>query len=133
MKDRRNFLKVTGTLLAAAPFLGSKAVAEPLLISLHDTIKPKALKPGDTIAITSPAGAVWDDAQVEKFKGIVESLGFKVKLGQTLKEKHGYFAGADELRAKEINTFFADKEVQGIFCMKGGWGCARILDKIDYE
>jgi muramoyltetrapeptide carboxypeptidase len=60
-------------------------------------------------------------------------LGFKVKLGQTLKEKHGYLAGADELRAKEINTFFADKEVQGIFCMKGGWGCARILDKIDYD
>jgi muramoyltetrapeptide carboxypeptidase len=132
MKDRRQFLIATTTVLLAAPFIGKSAVgAFPYLP--HETIKPKALKTGDTIAITSPAGAVWDDAQVEKFKGIVEGLGFKVKLGQTLKEKHGYFAGADELRAKELNTFFADKEVQGIFCMKGGWGCARILDKIDYN
>ena len=33
-------------------------------------LKPSALKSGDTIAITSPAGAVWDDAQIEKFVSI---------------------------------------------------------------
>lgn len=133
MKSRRQFLKVTGTVLLGAPLLTENSIVEREIISLHDVLKPSALKPGDTIAISSPAGAVWDDTQVEKFKGIVESLGFKVKLGQTLKEKHGYFAGTDELRAKEINTFFADKDVKGIFCMKGGWGCARLLDKLDYE
>ena len=26
-----------------------------------------------------------------------------------------------------------DKTIKAIFCMKGGWGCARILDKINYE
>ncbi len=133
MKDRRQFLKVTGTALLGAPILSSYALNEPDIIPPQNKLKPPALKPGDTIAISSPAGAVWDDGQVEKFKDIVESLGFKVKLGQTLKEKHGYFAGTDEFRAKEINTFFADKEVKGIFCMKGGWGCARILDKLNYD
>jgi muramoyltetrapeptide carboxypeptidase len=96
-------------------------------------IKPPALKVGDTVAISSPAGAVWDDAQVETFTNILESFGFNVIPGKTLKEKFGYFAGSDELRAEEINSLFADKDVKGIFCMKGGWGCARILDKLDYE
>ncbi|HXB39823.1 MAG TPA: LD-carboxypeptidase [Bacteroidia bacterium] len=133
MKDRRQFLKVTGTVLLGGPLLSNNTIAEQILNPLQETIKPKALKPGDTIAICSPAGAVWDDAQVQKFISIVESLGFKVKTGQTLKEKHGYFAGKDELRAEELNNFFADKEVSGIFCMKGGWGCARILDKLNYD
>ena len=134
MKDRRDFLKTTGTILLGAPFVTNYSFEETENSSiLHDVLKPAALKAGDTIAICSPAGAVWDDAQVEKFKGIVESLGFKVVLGQTLKEKFGYFAGADDLRAKEINSFFADTDVKGIFCMKGGWGCARILDKLNYD
>lgn len=133
MKSRRNFLKATGTVLLGSPLIGKAARLEQYAVHTPALLKPKALKPGDTIAISSPAGAVWDEAQVEKFSGIVKSLGFKVKPGQTLKEKFGYFAGSDELRAKELMEFFTDKEVAGIFCMKGGWGCARLLDKLDYE
>jgi len=134
MKNRRQFLKTTGTILLGAPLISNYAIAaEPEETPLHNVLKPSALKAGDTIAVSSPAGAVWDDAQVEKFSGIIQSLGFVVKPGQTLKEKFGYFAGSDELRAKELNTFFADKEVKGIFCMKGGWGCARLLDKLNYD
>ncbi|MGZ3862691.1 MAG: S66 peptidase family protein [Bacteroidia bacterium] len=132
MKNRRSFLKATTTVLLSAPFIGRSALEE-FVNPFFGTIKPKALKQGNTIAITSPAGAVWDETQVQKFTGIIEGLGFKVKHGQTLKEKHGYFAGKDELRANELNDFFADKEVSAIFCMKGGWGCARILDKINYD
>ncbi|HWY38792.1 MAG TPA: LD-carboxypeptidase [Bacteroidia bacterium] len=133
MKDRRQFIKVAGTALLGAQVLGGSALAETTGIFTQEILKPQALKSGDTIAISSPAGAVWDDAQMEKFTGIIEGLGFKVKTGQTLKEKFGYFAGTDEMRAKEINTFFADEDIRAVFCMKGGWGCARLLDKIDYD
>ncbi|MGZ3865046.1 MAG: S66 peptidase family protein [Bacteroidia bacterium] len=132
MNDRRRFLTAATTVLMSVPLMGRSAIEE-FSFSASEVIKPKALKAGDTVAITSPAGAVWDETQVEKFTGIIEGLGFKVKHGQTLKEKHGYFAGKDELRAKELSDFFSDKEVSAIFCMKGGWGCARILDKINYE
>ncbi len=133
MKDRRKFLKTAGIVLLGAPLVGKSLIAEIGDLTLTNVIKPPALKTGDTIAISSPAGAVWEIEQVVKFKSIIETLGLKVKLGQTLKEKFGYFSGSDELRAKELNDFFSDKEVKGIFCMKGGWGCARILDKLDYE
>lgn len=132
MFDRRNFLLKAGVLACSALALGGNSVPNFTLAD-PKKIKPKALKLGDTIAITSPAGAVWEENQIEVFSGILKGLGFNVVLGKTLKEKHGYFAGTDAVRAKELNDFFADKKIKGIFCMKGGWGCARLLDKIDYQ
>ncbi len=131
MNSRRLFIKSTG-LLAAASLLNPNEILSQNIISEKGKIKPPALKSGDTVAITSPAGAIWDDKQVETFTDILKSFGFKVIHGKTLTEKFGYFAGTDELRANELNELFANKHVKGIFCMKGGWGCARLLDKIDY-
>lgn len=131
--NRRQFISTAALASLSIPLLGMKeSVLQNDKLSVSQ-LKPPALKAGDTIAISSPAGAVWDESQVDKFVSILENSGFQVKRGQTLKEKSGYFAGSDELRAKEINDFFADKYVNAIFCMKGGWGCARILDKLKYD
>jgi muramoyltetrapeptide carboxypeptidase len=132
MSSRRHFIKTTGLITATALFSPSETLAK-LPEEIFIKIKPTALKAGDTVAITSPAGAIWDESQIEKFSVILKSFGFNVVLGKTLKEKFGYFAGTDELRANELNDFFADKNIKGIFCMKGGWGCARILDKLNYH
>jgi muramoyltetrapeptide carboxypeptidase len=130
--NRRNFISTAGLASLSIPLLGAEIKKENQKKNNAVTVKPAALKPGDTIAITSPAGAVWDDTQIEKFVLILQNFGFKIKLGLTLKEKNGYFSGSDEFRAKELSDFFLDKEISGIFSMKGGWGCARILDKINY-
>lgn len=134
--SRRRFLRSAG-LLAAGTLLATGTDAlpftEPVSPLSAAVIKPPRLKEGDTVAITSPAGACWDEKTITSFTKTLESFGFKVVLGKTLKEKCGYFAGPDELRARELNEFFADKSVKGIFCAKGGWGCARLLDKIDFD
>lgn len=132
MSSRRNFIKASGLMTASALVTPLNAIEKIEAIEVSK-IKPPALKAGDTVAITSPAGAVWDENQVETFTNILKGFGFIVVHGKTLKEKFGYFAGTDNLRANELNSFFADKNIKGIFCMKGGWGCARILDKIDYD
>ena len=66
MSSRRNFIKTTGLITATALFTPSDALA-----GLHgetlSKIKPQALKAGDTVAISSPAGAVWDENQIETF------------------------------------------------------------------
>ncbi|HXC04976.1 MAG TPA: LD-carboxypeptidase [Bacteroidia bacterium] len=128
---RRHFLQTATTALLAVPLISFRAVEQqrrPL-----PALKPRALKKGDTIAITSPAGAIWDNRQTDLFVSILQNLGFKVKKGQTLSEHFGYFAGTDELRANELNAFFADPEVNAIFCAKGGWGCARLLPMLDFN
>ncbi len=132
MENRRHFLKAAGMMAAAGILSPTNALATAFAPDLPK-LKPAALKQGDTVAITSPAGAVWDAAQVETFSNILKGFGFKIILGKTLTEKFGYFAGTDELRANELNMFFADQTIKGIFCMKGGWGCARLLDKLDYK
>jgi muramoyltetrapeptide carboxypeptidase len=132
MSLRRNFIK-QAALIAGATLINPIDGLAANFVPEKNTIKPPALKKGDTVAISSPAGAVWDDKQIETFSNILKGFGFKVVLGKTLYEKFGYFSGTDEFRAKELNDFFADKTIKAIFCMKGGWGCARILDKINYE
>jgi muramoyltetrapeptide carboxypeptidase len=132
MSDRRKFLKLVGAAGLSFP-LGAYAMrGGKLTQEENEVIKPPALKKGDTIAITSPAGALWNPDTVKKFTGILEGMGFKVRLGKTLTERFGYLAGNDELRATELNSFFMDKSVQAVFCAKGGWGCARLLDMLDY-
>jgi muramoyltetrapeptide carboxypeptidase len=56
-----------------------------------------------------------------------------VVLGKTLTKVVGYLSGSDEERAGEFNEFIADQSIKGIFFIKGGWGCGRVLDKIDYN
>ncbi len=126
--SRRDFIRKAAIL----PLFPS---AIPHVVSAFgvSAIKPPALKPGDTVAIASPAGAVWDEKQVQVFISILEKLQLKVETGATIKKKFGYFSGTDEARAKELNGYFRDNSIKGIFCMKGGWGCARILDLLDYS
>lgn len=95
-------------------------------------VKPRMLYPGDTIGIPSPAGINNVEATV-KAAGLLEQMGLKVKFGKTLDKQHGYLAGTDEERAADVNEFFADPEIKGILCARGGYGTARIADLLDYE
>jgi muramoyltetrapeptide carboxypeptidase len=95
-------------------------------------LKAKALKKGDTIGIVSPASP----APYEDIKKAIENLtvmGYNIIEGKSIYDKLGYLAGDDTSRATDINDFFEDKRVDAIFCVRGGYGSPRILDKIDYR
>lgn len=94
--------------------------------------KGKALKLGDTIGLIAPASSTSIE-NVEKSKEILIEMGFKVKIGKSPYEKYGYLSGSDQSRADDINNMFQDKEVDGIICLRGGYGSPRILDLIDYD
>ncbi len=95
-------------------------------------IKPKTLSLGDTIGVVAPSGPSCL-ANVEKGIVVLEDMGFKVKIGMSCYSKYGYLAGKDELRAGDINSMFADDDIDGIICLRGGYGTPRILEKIDYD
>lgn len=95
-------------------------------------IKPKKLKKGDTIGLIAPSSDA-NKKRVDKSIEYLKSLGFKVKIGDSCYSKYGYLAGKDDLRVKDIHNMFSDKEVDGIICIRGGYGVSRILDKIDYD
>lgn len=95
-------------------------------------IKPKRLKQGDLIGLIAPASFIDENELKESIENF-EKLGFKVKYNDKILEKYGYLAGSDEHRANEINNFFEDKEVKGIFCVRGGYGTPRIAKMLNYD
>jgi len=94
--------------------------------------KPKRLKPGDRIALIAPASPVDE----EKLRLAIESvrfLGLRPVLFPSATMRHGYLSGPDEVRAADVNQAFSDPEINGIFCIRGGYGVTRILPRIDFE
>jgi len=133
--SRRFFLK------SAAAFAATGALAPmeqifaqtPNVQKINfDRILPKALKKGDTLGLTAPGGYISEEELTDSIAA-VESLGFKAYYTDAVLYRHGYFAGTDEQRAKDLMHMFSKKEVNGILCVRGGYGSNRVLDLLDYE
>ncbi|MDA8410711.1 MAG: LD-carboxypeptidase [Treponema sp.] len=95
--------------------------------------KPKALLPGSRVGLIAPSGSSISPERVDAAKAALAELGFEVAEGRSCRAVHGYLAGDDATRASDVNDFFADRNIDGIFCMKGGYGTPRILDRINYD
>ena len=93
----------------------------------------KKLEKGDTIGLIAPSGAVRTEGAIEKAIAETERMGYRVKVGESCGKVYGYLSGTDEVRARDINTMFADKDVDAIICVRGGYGTMRILDLLDYD
>jgi muramoyltetrapeptide carboxypeptidase len=95
-------------------------------------IKPHSLKPHAHIGIVGASSPV-DPADLENAKSGLESKGYTVTLGESTTKAYGYLAATDETRAADINRMFGDDNIDAIFCMRGGYGSMRILDRLDYD
>ena len=94
---------------------------------------PEPLKQGDKVFLVCTSSPILEE-DIEKCKEVVKKLGFEPVLGESLFEDiGGYIAGTPEIRVKDLHRAFADDEVKGIFCVKGGFSASQLLDKLDYE
>ncbi|MDR3668037.1 MAG: LD-carboxypeptidase [Ignavibacteriaceae bacterium] len=98
-----------------------------------DIIKAKKLNRGDVIGIISPSSPVSDRERLDGSVSYFESMGYRVRVGKNVLKERGYLAGTDEERVEDIHSMFLDDEVKLIICLRGGYGAARLLDKIDYN
>lgn len=96
-------------------------------------IKPRKLEKGQTIGVVAPSSPPRQAEQIDQWLARIEELGFGVKRGQHLYDRHGYLAGRDEDRAADVNRMFADDTVDAIICLRSGYGSARTLPYLDYE
>lgn len=110
------------------PFLAFEHASES-----DKTILPNPIKKGDTVGLISPSAATADRMQFTFAKEALEALGFKVKLGESLKNRRGHLAGTDQERADDLNAMFADSEIKAVICIRGGSGASRTLQLIDYK
>ncbi|WP_066889752.1 S66 peptidase family protein [Clostridium nigeriense] len=94
--------------------------------------KLKVLNNYATIGIVAPASPESPesiDSKIESF----EKLGFKIKKGKHLYDNYGYLAGNDKDRAEDLNSMFADKKIEAIICLRGGYGSIRMAQYLDLK
>lgn len=95
-------------------------------------IKPPRLNPGDEIGIIAPAGPV-TPTELSPCIDLLTSMGYGVRPSTHLYHKKEYLAGEDDARLEDLHLMFRNDHIKAIFCARGGYGCLRLLDKIDYH
>ena len=93
--------------------------------------KPRALKPGDRIAIVAPASPFNRD---EFARGVaeIERLGFVPMFEDSVFEKDSsYLAGSPEVRAAAFMKHWTDPSVSALLAVRGGYGSVHLLPLLD--
>ncbi len=80
----------------------------------------------------APASAPPDPKAIDHSVATLEALGFKVRLARNVRRRFGFLAGSDQDRASDLMQMFQDDSVQGILCVRGGYGSGRLLGMLDY-
>lgn len=93
-------------------------------------IQPSHLKKGDKIAIVCPANKL--KKSIAPAIALLESWGLQVIQGKSIHADHFQFAGNDELRAADLQTFLDDTDIKAIIAARGGYGGIRIIDQLDF-
>jgi muramoyltetrapeptide carboxypeptidase len=132
MTDRRAFLSGLAASLASATIPFRWASGPGSLGGRGEVLRPQRLRPGDLVSLVAPSAAIVDSEPAEIARESLEAMGLRVREGDYLRQRRGYLAGTDEQRAGDINAMIRDGEVRGIFAIRGGWGAARIVDRLDY-
>lgn len=96
-------------------------------------LKPRPLMPGDCVALITPATYVSSPDALQLARRTVEFLGLKWKTGRNLGKRNGYLGGSVDERVADLHEAFLDPEVKAVFCTRGGYGSAMLLDRIDFD
>jgi muramoyltetrapeptide carboxypeptidase len=95
-------------------------------------IKPKALKPGDTIGIVAAASNIKKDLLDQGCREL-ESLGFKTYYRPDIVSSYRYFSGTLERRLGEFLEMLKSPDIDAIFCARGGYGSGQLIPSIDAD
>lgn len=131
---RRELIKTlsAGALLAQLPVLSQSKIYVGDNLETAAVLKARALKPGDSIGIISPATAVTSPDDYALVKELADYLGLKYKFAKNVKKGSGYKTRSVNERIDDLHEMFSDEEVNAVICIRGGYGSGQILDKIDY-
>lgn len=90
------------------------------------------IRAGARVALVAPAGPLRGEEDLQHAMDNVRSFGWEPVPGRSVLACAGYLAGTDEQRLGDLNTAIADESVDAIWCIRGGYGAMRLLDRVDY-
>ncbi|WP_406689682.1 LD-carboxypeptidase [Saccharopolyspora sp. ID03-671] len=103
-------------------------------MSTRELTRPPRLRPGAVVAVVAPAGPVPAEL-LETGLALLRDWGLEVRVGKHVLDRHprlDYLAGTDADRAADLQQAWCDPEVEAVFCARGGYGCLRMIDHLDF-
>lgn len=94
---------------------------------------PPSLASGARVALVAPAGPLRSADELERSIAHARALGWEPVPAPHVLARSGYLAGTDAERAHDLNAALRDDDVDGIWCVRGGYGAMRILPRLDYD
>lgn len=97
---------------------------------------PKPLKKFSTIGLICPASGFDDYKPLASILKYLKAKKYNVKLGKSLinsNSSQSYLSGPDSQRKNDFINFWNDKDIDAIFCLRGGYGTLRLLKIIDFK
>ncbi|WP_432714429.1 S66 peptidase family protein [Pedobacter sp.] len=132
--NRKYFLSALAISSISIP--GISNLSEAATITANEAKRrhkiPSYLVGGDTIGITCPAGAITLEEVLPSIQ-LMESWGYKVKIGKTVGAHYFTLGGTDEERAMDLQEMLDNPDIKAIMCARGGYGAVRIIDLIDFK
>lgn len=99
-------------------------------------LRPRGLKPGDTVAVLCASSAVQSREHLESGLRAMASAGLKPEVFGTARDAgstYEYLAGTDAERAADLTRALADPKYAAVFLACGGYGAQRTLELMDWS
>ena len=98
-------------------------------------IVPPKLIQGDEIRVIAPARSLslLSEELIQTAKENIEKQGFKITFSENCRESNMFVSSSVKSRVEDIHKAFADRNVNAIFSVIGGFNSNQILKYLDYE
>lgn len=97
----------------------------------YSVLKPRPLRPGDRIAIVSPASP-FDRSEFDRGAGELRRLGYSpVYDDSVFARSSGYLSGSAEVRAGAFMRAWSDPAIAALIAVRGGYGSVHLLPHLD--
>ena len=93
------------------------------------------LRPGARVRVIAPAGPIPADL-LDAGVALLRSWDLEVQVAPGVLDVDPglrYLAGTDAARAEQFMNAWCDPDVDAVFCARGGYGCLRMLDLLDWD
>lgn len=129
--SRRQSIQLLGTTLVGIPSIIHGLSKSENFSKRH--VIPKALPKNATLGLVAPASPIYSKTEFDQMIVDLTDLGYNLVLGNHVDDRYGYLAGKDEDRVEDLHQMFSNPAIDGILCIRGGYGSNRILELIDFD
>ncbi|MER7347429.1 LD-carboxypeptidase [Streptomyces aurantiacus] len=103
--------------------------------SVPPLVRPPRLVPGSRVAVVAPSGPVPEE-RLEAGLDVLRGWDLDPVAAPHVLDRHrefDYLAGADADRARDLERAWCDPSVSAVFCARGGYGAARMVELLDWD